>query len=242
LSNDQADAVRKIYNGPVNSKGQKTYTGGALPGSELNWIKNYVSEDDGPSVYYNFMTDMFRYMGFMHDPGPGWNASQFDFDQDYKRIGMMEVLYSGSNPDLRKFKANGGKLLVYQGWADQSVVPLNIIDYYETAVKTMGGRAATEEFFRLFMVPGMNHCSGGAGAYAIDYLTAMENWAERGQAPDMLVSAHPSADLSFPVRFPIDPAKVGFARPVYPYPLQPKYNGTGDPTKLESYTSFEPAR
>ena len=241
LSKDQADAVRKIYNGPVNAKGQKIYTGGALPGSELNWINNYVSADGGPSIYHNFMADLFRYMGFMPDPGPGWTASQFDFDKDYKRIGMMESLYSGSNPDLRKFKANGGKLLVYQGWADQSVVPLNIIDYYETAVKTMGGRHATEEFFRLFMVPGMNHCTGGAGAYAIDYLTAMEEWVERGRAPDTLVSVHPKAEAGFPVRFPIDPANAEFSRPVYPYPLQPKYNGSGDPAKIENFTPAVPS-
>jgi len=240
LTKDQADAVRKIYQGPVNSKGRKLYTGGALPGSELNWIDNYVAADGGPSVYYKFMGDLFGYMSFVPDPGPGWKPSDFDFERDYKRIGMMEALYSGSNPDLRKYKDNGGKLLVYQGWADQSVLPLNIIDYYETATRTMGGRKATEEFFRLFMVPGMNHCTGGEGAYAIDYLDAMEKWVEQGQAPDQMLSVHPKDNAPRSLRFPVDPAYVEFSRPVYPYPAYPRYSGRGDQNDAANFPRTEP--
>ena len=238
LTREQADAVRKIYGGPVNAKGMKLYPSGALPGSELNWIDNYVAKDGGPSTYYKFMGDLFGYMSFMPDPGPGWKITDFDFEKDSKRIAMMEALYSGSNPDLRKFKANGGKMISYQGWADQSVLPLNVIDYYETATKTMGGRAAIEDFYRLFMVPGMNHCTGGAGAYAIDYLDAIEKWVEQGQAPDRLLSVHPKADG--PVRFPVAAADTAFSRPVYPYPAYPRYAGRGDQNDAANYPRTEP--
>ena len=241
LTADQAEAVRKIYQGPVNSKGMALYTGGALPGSELNWIGNYIAEDGGPSSYNSYMSEMFRYMGFVPDPGAAWSAKDFDWDKDYKRIGMMEALYSGSNPDLRKFKANGGKLLSYQGYDDQSVVPLNVIDYYDTAVKTMGGRAATEEFFRLFMVPGMNHCTGGIGAYAIDYLDAMERWVEKGEAPDKLLSVHPKTAPPFPTKFPIDPANVQFSRPVFPYPVAARYSGQGDANDAANFRPVDPS-
>lgn len=242
LSKEQADAVKKIYQGPVTSTGKKLYTGGAMPGSELNWIGNYVSADEGTSTYYKFMGDLFGYMGFMPDPGPSWKPTDFNFDRDYKRVGMMEALYSGSNPDLRKFKDNGGKLLVYQGWADQSVVPLNIIDYYETATRTMGGRKATEEFFRLFMVPGMNHCTGGEGAYAIDYLDAMERWVEQGQAPDQLLSVRPKDGAPPAVGFPIAAADVQFSRPVYPYPDYPRYSGRGDQNDANNFSRTTPRR
>ncbi|MDX2221363.1 MAG: tannase/feruloyl esterase family alpha/beta hydrolase, partial [Rhodospirillaceae bacterium] len=161
LTEAQVEVVRKINSGPKNSKGELLYTGGALPGSELNWIDNYVSKDGGNATYWNFIGDLWRYLGFHPDPGPNWQPTDFDFDRDYKRRGMMEGIYSGSNPDLRKFKAAGGKIISYQGWADQSVVPLNVIDYYELVERTMGGRAQTQDFFRLFMVPGMNHCRGG---------------------------------------------------------------------------------
>ena len=101
----QVEAVRKVYQGPRNSKGEALYTGGALPGSELNWIGNYVPRDAGPSTYRQFMGDMFRYMSFMPDPGPTWQLGDFDWDRDYQRLGLMEALYGGQNPDLRRFAA-----------------------------------------------------------------------------------------------------------------------------------------
>jgi hypothetical protein len=243
LSPAQATAVRRIYGGPVNSRGEKLYTGGALPGSELNWISNYVAADGGPSVYERFMSNLFGYMSFVPDPGPGWKVGDFNWDQDYKRLGMMESLYSGSNPDLRRFKAAGGKLIVYQGWADQSVLPLNIVDYYETAERTMGGRASTQEFMRLYMIPGMNHCIGGEGAHTIDYLTHLESWVEDGKAPDVMLAVHPKAQelrrTWWGAHLPPTDA-VEFSRPVYPYPLQPRYKGKGDKNDAASYEPRDP--
>ncbi len=244
LSRAQADAVRKVYAGPADSRGKPLYTGGALPGSELNWIDNYVARDGGRSTYHRFMTDLFRFMAFMPDPGPAWTLDQFDWDRDHRRLDLMESLYSGSNPDLRRYKARGGKLLAYQGWADQSVLPLNVIDYYETAEKTLGGRAATQEFFRLFMIPGMNHCVGGEGAHAVDYLSYLEDWVERGVAPDAMLAAHPKPDVASRPQYgarPPAPDEVAFTRPLYPYPLQPRYRGKGDIDAAASYLPRLPA-
>jgi hypothetical protein len=243
LSAAQVGALRKVYAGPADSQGKALYTGGALPGSELNWIGNYVARDGGQSTYHRFMTDLFRYMGFMPDPGPSWTIDQFDWDRDYRRLDLMESLYSGSNPDLRRFKARGGKLLAYQGWADQSVLPLNVVDYYETAEKTMGGRAATQEFFRLFMIPGMNHCVGGEGAHAVDYVSYLEAWVERGEAPDVMLAAHPRPDVAPRPQYgapPLSPEQASFTRPLYPYPLQPRYRGKGNIDEAASYLPQRP--
>ena len=219
LTENQVDVVRKIYSGPHTSDGTPTYTGGALPGSEPHWIGPYVTEEGRPGRYYFMIGDMFRYMGFLPDPGPSWQPKDFDFDEDHKRLGMMEGIYSGSNPDLRKFREAGGKMFVYHGWADYSVVPLNTVDYYELATRTMGGIEAIQEFFRLYMIPGMSHCSGGAGAYAIDYLSYMEEWVEEGKAPDVMMGHHPSHQTDrFGTDFPLDPDIIEFSRPVYPYP------------------------
>ncbi len=219
LTADQVEVVRKIYSGPHTSDGTPTYTGGALPGSEPHWIGPYVTEEGRPGRYYFMIGDMFRYMGFLPDPGPSWQPKDFDFDEDHKRLGMMEGIYSGSNPDLRKFRDADGKMFVYHGWADYSVVPLNTVDYYELTTRTMGGIDAIQEFFRLYMIPGMSHCSGGAGAYAIDYLTYMEEWVEEGKAPDMMMGHHPSYQTDrFGTDFPLDPDIIEFSRPVYPYP------------------------
>ncbi len=245
LTAAQVDVVRKIYEGPKNSKGVSLYTGGTLPGSELNWIDNYISADGDVATYGKFMGDLFRYIGFSPDPGPDWQVAQFDFDRDYKRLGMMESMYSGSNPDLRKFKANGGKIISYQGWADQSVVPLNVIDYYELTERTMGGRAATQDFFRLFMVPGMNHCRGGVGPDAIDYISTLEAWVEAGKAPDTMLASHLKAESSARYasegyRFPLVANEVAFTRPLYPYPAAYRYKGTGAAMDAASFKPVSP--
>ena len=71
-------------------------------------------------------------------------------------------------------------------------MPTAIVDYYQTVEKVMGGAKATEDFFRLFVIPGMNHCGGGTGAISIDYLTYLENWVEKKQPPDEMIGARVS--------------------------------------------------
>ncbi len=222
LTAAQVEVVKKIYQGPVNSRGEPLHTGGAMPGSELNWINNYVGPEDGQTVYYQMMGDMFRYMMFAEDPGPSWQPRDFDFDANPDRFNVMEQLWIATNPDLRRFKRRGGKLISYQGWRDQSVVPLNVIDYYELVTRTMGGLEETQEFYRLFMVPGMNHCSGGPGPDSIDYLSYLEAWVERGEAPDVMIGEH------------VEDGEVRYRRPLYPYPDRARYR-RGDPNDAASF-------
>jgi feruloyl esterase len=158
-----------------------------------------------------------------------------------------EVIFGAANhPDLRRFKAADGKMILYQGWADQSDIAADSIDYYETTERTMGGRAATQDFFRLFMVPGMNHCTGGAGPFAIDYLTSLGAWVERGQAPDVLIGAHVRDTnwfQSMQLKFPLKPSMpVDFTRPVYPYPLEAKYKGGGNSDDAANFVPVAPRR
>lgn len=243
LTRVQVEAIRKVYAGPTTSSGEKIYTGGPMPGSELNWISDGRSPYASDSGIAPWSIEYFRYVGFMPAAGPQWKPEDFDFDRDYKRLRMAESLFGAAdNPDLRKFRAAGGKMIMYQGWQDQSDIPSDAIDYYETVERTMGGRTETESFFRLFMVPGMNHCFGGPGAFAIDYLTYMEAWVEKGHAPDVMMSAHVTNYNPGDWRldyFPLDPSKIGFRRPVYPYPIQSKYKGSGDPADP---ANFHPAR
>lgn len=239
LTAAQVAAVKKVYFGPTTSTGVKIYSGGPLPGSELNWI-NDAGYVNGSDVVSPWPSNYFSYIGFMPAPGPKWTISDFDFDRDYKRLRMAESLFGAAdNPDLRRFKATGGKLLLYQGGQDESDIPSDAVDYYEMAEKTMGGRAATQDFFRLFLIPGMNHCTTGPGAFAIDYLTYLEAWVEKGQVPDKLIGAHienityADADL---LTFPLPPTTpVSFTRPIYPYPVRAKYKGSGDPNSAMNF-------
>ncbi len=239
LTPAQVAVVRDIYRGPYDSHGQPLYTGGAQPGSELNWIGSYISKDGEVASYANMQAELWRYMGFWPDPGPSWKTTDFNFDKDPKRVGMMEAIYSGSNPDLRKFKRAGAKLIIAQGWADQSVTPLNTVDYFETATRTMGGRDQMAPFARLFTVAGMNHCSMGEGAYGINYIAALERWVEKGQAPAKLIGVHPKDPASLDY-FGIDtdrltPDQIAFSRPYFPYPAGSVYSGHGNPNAADSY-------
>jgi feruloyl esterase len=186
-----------------------------------------------------------RYLFLDPAPGPGWTPKDFDIARDYKRLGYTEAIHAAANPDLRPFKAAGGKLIQYVGWEDRGRAPLTA-DYYETVERVMGGRAGTQDFYRLFVLPGVGHCFGGEGPDTVDYLGALEAWVERGQAPDVLIAAKmkPPAqkgDFSYLLEdFPLDPAQVVFTRPVYPYPIEAHYRGHGDPAKAENFRPVQP--
>lgn len=191
LTDEQVAAARKVYGGPVDSKGRPTYFGGGfLPGSEMGW-RSFLAIG-GPAQATRSGTDTTRYI--QSDFGPGWEAKDFDFDRDPDRLREYEILYSASNPDLRAYRDAGGKLLIYHGWADARVAPLNSVDYYTAVTRAMGGPRETRGFAQLVMVPGMEHCWGGDGPFAIDYIGAMEAWVERGQSPDRLRAAHRAPD------------------------------------------------
>jgi hypothetical protein len=247
LSPSQVDAVKKVYAGPVTSGGVKLSPGGPMPGSEfghenddLDWGVAFVGVSGKPATTEPLVTEGLRDLMFLPELGSAWRLSDFDFDRDYKRLGVMESLYDASNPDLRKFKATGGKLLAYQGTNDISVLPQITEDYYEAVERTMGGREATQSFFRLFVLPGVEHCWGGDGADTLDFLSALEAWVEKGEAPNRLIAAH----LKKPTKketmldmpgFPLDPGNIQFTRPVYPYPTKARYQGRGDPNDAASF-------
>jgi len=119
------------------------------------------------------------------------------------------------------------------GKADAIVTPWKSIEYYKEVEQRFGGREKTQDFFRLFMIPGMDHCGFGnelgITGDSIDPLTALEKWVEEGQAPDSLLMNKYAPDGS-----------VMWTRPVYPYPLRTVYKGEGDLNSASSYESKEP--
>jgi feruloyl esterase len=241
LSAEQVAAVRKMYDGPHTSTGEKL-TEGQMRGSELNWIGRYTRTGNGPAGADISTTNMFRYIA---DPerGPNWKIQDFNWDKDYKDDSLYEAFMGETNPDLSPFKKAGGKLIIYHGLADQDIMPAATADYYETVMRTMGGRAATIDFARLFLIPGMNHCRDGVGATTFDYISYIEDWVERGKAPDALIGVHLKSDKPkyYGENVPWDPANVAFSRPVYPYPELVRYKGAGDPKDAASYMPVEPA-
>jgi feruloyl esterase len=140
------------------------------------------------------------------------------------------------NPDLRPFKKNEGKLIIYQAWNETVVPPRTIIDYYKSVEKAMGGPAQTQDFARLFMAAGHSGCPGFSNAEDFNTLKALEQWVEKGVAPDKIVLTHR------------DRAKVGEqgkalrTRPVCAYPKVAKYNGNGDPNDAANFSCITPSK
>ena len=251
LSAQQVQAARNVYAGPRTSAGVPIATRGVFAGSEMDW-----EVDSGSSAE---VEEFFKYMIYRPAPGSSWKITDFDFDHDYQRLGLG-ALYTDNNPDLRRFKAAGGKLIVAQGGIDGLEIPGAIFDYYETVERTMGGRESTTDFFRLFVVPGMRHCSAGDGAFAVDYLGYLDTWVEEGRPPDVMIGAHVDTNYlldhgedtgsakdrvwwaAFKLMFPLDPdIPVSFTRPLYPYPLFAKYKGKGDPNDARNFAAVTPS-
>jgi hypothetical protein len=232
LTAAKIEAVAKAIDGP-NIKGLERV--GELPGSE--WIRSGGAPIDGA-------IEAYRYLHFSPAPGPRWNIKDVDWANDFKRGATMDALYATFNPDLRRFQATGGKLMLYVGWSDHAKRAIEEIDYYETVERVIGGRRQTQDFFRLFAMPGMGHCRGGSGADSVDFLGYMEAWVEKNQPPDSMVASKlkPSTragELLFHA-YPLSPDEVQFSRPLYPYPKQARYLGKGDANSAASFGPVEP--
>jgi hypothetical protein len=255
LSSTQIEAIRRIYGGPVTSKGMSITAPHVFAGSELGWLNWFGGSDRAPTGTYAYTPEWFRYYLFQPNPGPSWTIKNVDFDRDYQRFGMAE-LTEPLNPDLRRMQRRNGKLILYTGWNDAVAGVGRAIDYYESAEKLIGGRTRTQDFFRLFVIPGMNHCTGGDGPFAIDYLSSLEAWVEKGRAPNELIGSHVMIDdlmdkaakgdaeawqmLQRRLQFPLDAASVDFSRPIYPYPTQAHYLGHGNPRDAASFGASLP--
>ena len=152
------------------------------------------------------------------------------------------------DPDLRPFKRHGGKIIQYHGWADSALAPMNSVNYYNSVRSALfrkttaepGSFSEIQNFYRLFMVPGMGHCFGGPGATEIgesadppvvdaehDLMKALERWVEQGVAPEKIIASHYVDG---------DPARgVQFERPLCPYPQVARYDGRGKPSDAASF-------
>ena len=110
---------------------------------------------------------------------------------------------------------DGGKLLIYHGWNDQLISPYNTIQYFENVQAALGGASKIADSIRLFMAPGMAHCSGGEGPNVFDKVGTLDRWVEEGKPPARITASH------------ITDGKVDRTRPLCPYPQVAKYNGSG---------------
>jgi len=235
LTPAQAAAVAKVYGGVV-SNGEPFFPG-FMPGSEAvtslfgggtgsGWMNVIVPMQAGGSAAdFGLADNTMKYLVF-NPPRPDWDFRTFDFDSDPGLLTAWGALADAKNPDLAEFRARGGKLIMTYGWADAILQPLTGVNYYEQAVEWNGPE--TGDFFRLFMVPGMAHCSGGVGPDQHDPMTAIIDWTEADEAPEsMLASKIVAGDV---IR----------TRPLCPYPEVARYTGNGSIDDAENFRCENP--
>lgn len=200
LTAAQVETVKQIYAGPVG-----IYPG--LPrGSEFGW-KGLDPGPGGKPPYAPIFEWVF---------GLNWDWRQFDFaGQDSVFKQKLAPMVNATSPDIDAFRAHGHKLLMYHGWSDWLVAPGESIHYYDAVLDR---DKTADQSVRLFMLPGMGHCSGGPGATHFDPLSAVVDWVEQGAAPVKIIASG-----------------EGFTRPLCPYPQTARYKGTGDTNDASNF-------
>jgi feruloyl esterase len=219
LTAAQVNTARRIYAGAKFADGTQIYSG-FEPGSELVWGAMIA----GPEPLF-INNDFFKYIAF---EDPDWDFHTFDLELDTRRTdARVGSIINSIDPDLKAFKAHGGKLLMYQSWNETWVPPRTATTYHDSVVKTMGGESETRSFFRLFMVPDIGMCPGTNPA-TFDVLGALQRWREQGIAPDQITASYR------------DGRRVYKTRPVCPYPQVAIYKGSGDPNDAANFSCGNP--
>jgi feruloyl esterase len=228
------DGIKRLRSPTVNSKGDVIYAYADIAGTATEWEGWHYGRGGNPAApraYANY-TLHDQFLRYMADPTVRSDVDplKFDPDRDPASLARARKLYDATSYDLRAFKKRGGKMLMWHGLSDAAILATSSVGYYEGVQKLMGGRALTEDFFRLFLVPGVHHCSGGPGLTDFDALTLLENWVEKGQAPDVMIARRTVNGVS------------ERTRPIYPYPLLARYVGHGDSRQASSFVPFDPTR
>jgi len=224
LSSEQIDAVQKIYKPVRNSRTNEYLFAGFAKGSEFAWSMLV----GGPKPL-SISNDHYRFVVFHN---PDWNFETLDFDKDIARADEIDAKgaqLNAADPNLDAFRRHGGKVLMYHGWADGLIPAQNSIDYFEAVwtrddpQKSAAKLTRLQQDVRLFMVPGMGHCSGGPGPDQFDAITALEQWVERGIAPDSLIASGKTAK------------GMERTRRLCVYPKIATYAGKGDPDDADAF-------
>lgn len=230
LTAPQVAAARALYDGPRNPRTGQRIAFGPPPGSETSagafggWSA-YWADPARPSEPAR--ASFWRHWaGF----GPAWNWRSFDFDRDMTRAdARLARRINAMDPDLERFRRRGGKLIHWHGAADAVVPVQDSIVYRQRVVADQARRGQdADAFYRLFLAPGVEHCQGGAGPAPVALQAAIEDWVERGRAPDQLPASRTTGGVTL-------------SRPLCPYPQIARSDGRGRPDAA-SFSCAAPAK
>ena len=220
FTQDQIDALKKVYDGAPFFPGR--VVGGEVFVQNPNLRFSSWQRIIDPPVG-RFAVPFLRYMAF-EVPDTTYDWRTFDFVNDLPKVEWLRRIIDATDPDLRRFREHGGKMLMYFGWADTSLNPLRGVQYYEAVLDEMG--PSTTDFFRLFMIPGMFHCGGSVGVNRLEHdgeqnawyneTDYLQDWVEQGVPPEQLSGLR------------VEQERVLWTRPICLYPRVARYTGRGD--------------
>jgi feruloyl esterase len=226
LTPAQVAATRRLYDGPRDALGRRLYPGWESHGSELAWQGSVIPHP----VYGGIAPLPDNYLKYVGYPIGAPHSSVADIDFTVRELNRLTSEGAKGNAmslDLSEFRRAGGKLILWHGWDDQSIPAIGTVDYYQRLARNNGGLAATGRWARAFLVPTKYHCeTGGSVLTSFDPLQALIDWIETGDAPDRIVASGK------------DTQGNDRTRPVFPYPLRAKYDGTGS---VNDAANFIPA-
>lgn len=219
LTSAQVESARSVWAAVKTKSGELVYPGRS-PGFESGWRVPVRGAPLNP-----LFTDMPRFVGRQD---ANWDPMTFNLEKDLalalKNAGFVEA----NDANLAKFKARGGKLLLYHGWADPGPAPENTVNYYEAVNKKLGGKQ--DDWMRLFLMPGVGHCGGGVGPDQADFLGALEQWREKGVAPSQINASRPAGRG----------ASTPMSRPLCPFPQVARYKGSGSSNDAANFSCVAP--
>ena len=237
LTAAQVVALNKLYAGLRDSHGKELFPGyvPGAEGGEGGWGEWITGPAPAKSLMAFFGINYFSNMVYEKRD---WDYRTFQVDSGLKAAEeKTAAALDAVNPDLKAFKARGGKLILYHGWDDPAITALSTVNYYDSVTAKMG--QAADAFIKLYLAPGVQHCGGGPGAdsygevgnFMFDDPThsldaALERWVEKGTAPVTIIASKFSGE---------DRQHATMTRPLCPYPQAAKYKGSGDPNDAANF-------
>ena len=222
LTEVQKSALKKIYGEtrtkdgviypaqPFGSEGDiagwPLWIAGANP---LLMLSQKETSQKTPNLRFGFGTELFRNFIFSN---PEWDYSRYDFADFRKTTAKTASIINATDPNLDKFKARGGKLVIWHGWSDPALSALGTIKYYE---QVEARDKKVRDFARMFMLPGVLHCAGGPGPDQADWAAVIDGWVDKGQAPQRVIASKMAK------------GSTTRTRPLCVYPQHAVYGGTG---------------
>ncbi len=243
LTAPQVAALRKIYAGAHDSQGRRIFSGYS-PGGELGpggWAFYLSGEGPYKGSHWSYAKGILP--SLLHGD-PGWDMHRIDYDRDVDRALALPILdetmsrqIDAYDPDLSAFEARGGRMIHYHGWSDPGVPPMSSVRYYESVVAHDGktrripyeaALKRTQSYYRLFMAPGMQHCTGGPGPDLFDALTPLRLWVEQKRTPEWIIARHATD------------GRIDNERPLCPFPQVARWKGKGSTTSAANFACVSP--